>query len=219
MVTTPTLYGHPFSSFTEKVLVALYESGTAFTFRIFGPDDPQEAAEWEQLSPMQRFPVMVDGGRTLVETSIIIEHLALSRPGAAALLPRDPAAALDVRLMDRVFDSYVMSPTLALAFNEGRPADARDALGAEQSRAQLSNAYAWLDGVAAGRTWAAGDRFSLADCAAAPALLFAHWAHRIPDDLAQLHAFRRRLLERPSFARVVAEARPYRAAFPFPTAD
>jgi glutathione S-transferase len=162
---------------------------------------------------------MVDGGRTLVETSIIIEHLALSRPGAAALLPRDPAAALDVRLMDRVFDSYVMTPMLTLAFNESRPAEARDAFGAEQARGQLAKAYAWLDGLVAGRAWAAGDAFTLADCAAAPALLFAHWAHPIPEELARLHAYRGRLLARPSFARVVEEARRFRAAFPFPTGD
>jgi glutathione S-transferase len=216
---TLTLYGHPFSSFTEKVLVALYETGTPFTFRIFGPDDPQAEVEWERLSPMKRFPVVVDGDRTLIETSIIIEHLALSRPGAARLLPPDPAAALEARLMDRVFDSYVMSPMLALAFNQSRPVEARDALGADQARGQLSNAYAWLDGVAAGRAWAAGEAFSLADCAAAPALLFAHWAHPIPQQLAGLHAYRRRLLARPAFARVVDEARPYRQAFPFPTTD
>ncbi|HEX3407092.1 MAG TPA: glutathione S-transferase family protein, partial [Caulobacteraceae bacterium] len=172
---SPTLYGHPFSSFTEKVLVALYESDTPFTFRVFGPDDPQAEAEWARLSPMKRFPVMVDGDRTLIETSIIIEHLALTRPGAAALLPRDPQAALEVRLMDRLFDGYVMTPMLTLALNESRPAAARDAFGADRERDQLSGAYAWLDGVASARVWAAGDGFSLADCAAAPALLFAHW--------------------------------------------
>jgi glutathione S-transferase len=219
MVDSLMLYGHPFSSFTEKVLVALHESDTPFTFRVFGSDDPQAAVEWEALSPMKRFPVMVDRDRTLIETSIIIEHLALTRPSAAALVPRDPPAALEVRLMDRLFDGYVMTPMLALAFNESRPADARDAFGAERARDQLSGAYAWLDGVAASRVWAAGDAFSLADCAAAPALLFAHWAHPIPEQLAHLHAYRRRLLARPSFARVVEAARPYRASFPFPTAD
>jgi glutathione S-transferase len=219
MLMTATLYGHPFSSFTEKVLVALYESETPFTFRIFGAADPQAAAEWEQLSPMKRFPVMVDDGRTLVETSIIIEHLALTRAGAAVLIPRDPAAALEVRLMDRLFDSYVMTPMLTLATNQGLSAEDRDAFAPQQAREQLSNAYAWLDGVVADRAWAAGESFSLADCAAAPALLFAHWAHPIPEQLAHLHAYRRRLLGRSSFARIVEEARPYRGAFPFPTTD
>ena len=215
---TLTLYGHPFSSFTEKVLTALYEAEAPFAFRIFGRDDPEAAAEWEKLSPTKRFPVLVDGGRTLIETSIIIEHLALTWPGAAPLVPADPAAALEVRLWDRVFDTYVMNPMLSLAYNEARPDDAKDAFGARQLRGQLSSAYAWLDGVAAaGRPWAAGDSFSLADCAAAPALLFAHWAHPIPEALKHLHAYRRRLQERPSFARVIEAARPYRAAFPFPT--
>ena len=216
---TATLYGHPFSSFTEKVLTALYESETPFTFRIFGPDDPEAAAEWEALSPMKRFPVLVDGRRTLIETSIIIEHLAQTRPRAAALIPADPAAALEVRLMDRMFDSYVMTPMLALAFNESQPADARVALGAERLREQLDSVYAWLDGVVTEREWAAGPDFSLADCAAAPALMFANWARPIPERLPGLHAYRRRLLARPSFARVVEAARRYRAAFPFPTSD
>ena len=211
---TLSLYGHPFSSFTEKVLTALYENGTPFTFRKFGPDDPQASVEWEAMAPLKRFPVLVDDGRTLFETSVIIEYLELRRPGSVRLIPQDPGAALDVRAMDRVFDNYVMTPMLALAFNASRPADRRDAMGAEQAKDTLSSAYRWLNGVLGDRAWAAGTDFSMADCAAAPALLFAHWAHPIPGDLAHLHGYRRRLLERPSFARVVDEARPYRAHFP-----
>src|SRR6185312_15929508 len=213
----PMLYGHPFSSFTSKVLVALYENETPFTFRKFGPDDPEAVAEWEALSPIKRFPVLVDEGRTLLETSVIIEHLDLSRPGRTPLLPRDPRAALEVRFMDRVFDTYVMTPMLTLAFNEGRPASQRDGYGAEQARAGLSNAYGWLNQLVDGRTWAAGEAFSMADCAAVPALLFAHWAHPIPDGLEALRRYRARLFDRPSVVRVVEGGRPYRAAFPFPT--
>ena len=215
----PSLYGHPFSSFTEKVLVALYESDTPFTFRIFGPGDPQAAAEWERLSPMKRFPVLVDDGRVLIETSIIIEHLALSRPGAASLIPADPAAALNVRLMDRVFDSYVMTPMLTLAFNESRPAGSRDASGAQQARDQLMNAYAWLDGVMADRTWAAGDSFSRPT---AP-----RWRRRCSSPTGPIRSRASWLgctlsgkgcLAAPR-SPASQEARPYRRAFPFRATD
>jgi glutathione S-transferase len=154
-----------------------------------------------------------------MEASVIIEHLDLRRPGPTPLLPPDREAALEVRFMDRVFDNYVMTPMLTLAFNESRPADQRDSYGAEQARASLSNAYGWLNRLVDGRNWAAGDDFSMADCAAAPALLFAHWAHPIPDGLEALRRYRARLLDRPAIARVVEGGRPYRAAFPFPTTD
>jgi glutathione S-transferase len=212
---TLALYGHPFSSFTEKVLVALYENGTPFDFRKFGPDDPGAAAEWEALAPLKRFPVLVDGGRTVFETSIIIEHLGLHHPGPVRLLPQDPEAALAVRAMDRMIDNYLMAPMLTLAFDASRPADKRDAIGADQARHTLMSSYRWLNALLAeGRAWAAGDGFTMADCAAAPALLFGPWAEPIPTDFAPLIAYRRRLLERPSFARVVDEARPFRAHFP-----
>lgn len=211
------LYGHPFSSFTEKVLVALYENETGFTFRQFGRDDPDAEAEWEALSPFKRFPVMVDRGKVLLETTIIIEHLQMRRPGPVRLVPQDEDEALEVRFMDRVFDNYVMAPMLTLAFNQSRPD--RDDAAAERAKAGLSTTYGWLDALLGERPWAAGSAFSMADCAAAPALLFAHWAHPIPGALERLHSYRSRLQERPSFARVIAEARPYRAAFPFETMD
>jgi glutathione S-transferase len=211
---TLSLYGHPFSSFTEKALTALYENRAPFTFRKFGPGDPQASVEWEAMAPLKRFLVLVDDGRTIFETSVIIEHLELRRPGQVRLISQDPEKALEVRAMDRVFDNYIMTPMLTLAFNASRPADKRDEVGADQAKDMLSSAYRWLNSVFGDRAWAAGTDFSMADCAAAPALLFAHWAHPIPGDLAQLLGYRQRLLKRPSFARVVDEARPYRANFP-----
>jgi glutathione S-transferase len=211
---TCALYGHPFSSYTEKVLVALDEMGLDFEFKVLGPDTPDAVAEFEAISPMRRMPVLVDRGEAVFETSIIIEHLALAHPDAPRLLPENPKAALEARLMDRFFDNYVMTPMLRRAFNASRPEDRRDPLADDEARAQLDAAYGWLDGVMAGRTWAAGDAFSLADCGAAPALLFAHWAHPIGDGFAQVHAYRQRLLRRPSFARIVDDARPYRRYFP-----
>lgn len=208
------LYAHPFSSYCQKVLIALYENGTSFEFRMLGPDDPQNAAEHEALWPLKRMPVLVDDGRTVVEASIIIEHLGLHHPGPARLIPEDPRAALDVRMMDRIFDNYVMTPMQRIVLDRIRVAENRDRHGVAEARSLLDAAYRWLDGALKGRDWAAGDAFSLADCAAAPALLYAHWAHPIDRAFASVHRYRERLLARRSFARAVDDARPYRQLFP-----
>ena len=210
----PVLYAHPFSSYCQKVLIALYENGTDFTYRMLGPEDATAMAELEALWPMKRFPVLVDDGRTYIESSIIIEHLVLSRPGSFRFIPEDPVAALEVRQMDRVFDNYVMTPMQRIVGDFIRPPERRDPQGVAEARAMLETAYAWLDGVMAARQWAAGTDFSLADCAAAPSLFYADWVHPIGDALGNLRAYRKRLLARPSFARAVDEARPYRPLFP-----
>jgi len=213
------LYGHPFSSYTQKVLVALYENDTPFEFRSLGPDTPQHAAEWLQRWPLRKFPLLVDAGRNVVETSIIIEYLQLTHPGPVRLLPDDALGALDVRFMDRFFDLHVMS-MVQHAVNgalTGDPAKGADALATAAEKLEL--AYGWLDGCLAGRTWATGATFSLADCAAAPALFYADWTHPIADRYPVLRAYRARLLARPSFARAVDEARPYRPLFPLGAPD
>jgi glutathione S-transferase len=216
---TLRLYAHPFSSYCQKVLVALYENGTPFEFRMLAPDDERVAEELEALWPLRRFPVLVDDGRTVAEASIIIEHLGLRHPGPVRLIPQDPQAALDVRFMDRFFDNYVSTPQQKIVFDAIRPADVRDPHGVAEARSMLDTAYAWLDDAMAGREWAAGEAFSLADCAAAPALFYADWTHRIGERFANVHAYRRRLLQRPSFARAVDEARPYRPLFPLGAPD
>ena len=214
-----TLHGHPFSSYCQKVLIALYENGTPFEFRIIGLGDEQAAAELAALWPLKRMPVLVDGDSTVVETSIIIEHLGLRYPGPTRLIPVDPGEALEVRMMDRFFDLYVMTPMQKLVFDSLRaPAD-RDPAGVADARAMLDTAYGWLDGVMAGRRWAAGDAFSLADCAAAPALFYADWVHLIGQSFGHVRAYRQRLIERPSFARAIHEARPYRPLFPLGAPD
>lgn len=210
----PTLYAHPFSSYCQKVLIALYENDTPFTYRMLAIDDAEAAAELAALWPLKRFPVLVDDGRTILESSIIIEHLMLRHPGPTRLIPADPAAALEVRLMDRFFDNYVMTPMQKIVFDCIRAEDARDPAGVAQAREMLDTAYGWLDTVMAGRKWAAGDSFSLGDCAAAPALFYADWVHPIGDASPHVRGYRRRLLDRPSFARAVDEARPYRPLFP-----
>jgi glutathione S-transferase len=216
---TLTLYAHPFSSYCQKVLIALYENATPFRFRMLGPDDPGAMEELASLWPMKRFPVLVDGGRTVIEATIIIEHLGLHHPGPVRLLPEDPRAALAVRTMDRFFDNYVMTPQGRIVFDSIRPAEHRDPYGVAEARTMLETAYRWLDRAMAARDWAAGDGFSLADCAAAPALFYADWTHPIDPAFANVHAYRRRLLARPSFARAVDEARPYRPLFPLGAPD
>jgi glutathione S-transferase len=216
---TLALYAHPLSSYSQKVLIALYENGTAFEYRMLSSEHPQVSAEFARLWPLKRFPILVDGERTVVETSIIIEHLGLFHPGPVRLVPEEPRAALDVRMMDRFFDNYVMTPMQRIVFDRIRAEQDRDPIGVGEARALLDTAYRWLDDRMAAREWAAGERFSLADCAAAPSLFYADWTHPIGEEFANVRAYRRRLLARPSFARAVDEARPYRKLFPLGAPD
>ena len=208
------LDAHPLSSYCQKVLIALYENETAFEFRMLAPGDEQAAAEHKTLWPLKRIPVLVEAGRTVVEASIIIEYLGLHHHGPVRLIPEDPRAALDVRMMDRCFDNYIMTPMQKIVSDSIRATGNRDRHGVAEAREMLDTAYRWLDDAIAGRQWAAGDAFSLSDCAAAPALFYADWAHPIGKAYSNVHAYRRRLLARPSFARAVDEARPYRSLFP-----
>jgi glutathione S-transferase len=213
------LYGHAFSSYTQKVLIALYENGTAFEFRSVGPDSPQHTAEWLRRWPLRKFPLLVDGDRSVAETSIIIEYLQLLHPGPVRLLPAAALAALDVRFLDRFFDLHVMNaaqPAVDGALT-GDPVKRREGLALAVEK--LQRAYAWLEAELAGRTWAAGVEFTLADCAAAPALFYADWVHPIAAAFPALRAYRARLLGRPSFARAVHEARPFRSYFPLGAPD
>ena len=213
------LYAHPFSSYSQKALIALYENGTAFEYRLLSPDNPEILAEFEALWPIKRFPVLVDAGRTILEASIIIEHLAVHHPGPVRLIPSEPAGALKARMMDRFFDNYISSPQQKIVFDSIRPAEDRDQYGVGEARCMLDSAYRWLDETMAGREWAAGDAFSLADCAAAPALFYADWTHPIDAAFANVLAYRQRLIARPSFARAIDEARPYRPLFPLGAPD
>ena len=207
------LYAHPFSSYCQKVLIALYENDITFEFCMLAGDEAT-AAEHARLWPLKRMPVLVDGERTVVEASIIIEYLGLRCPGASRLIPEDREAALNVRMLDRFFDNYVMTPMQRIVVDHLRAEADRDPYGVTEARTLLDVAYRWLEEALRGRTWAAGGEFSLADCAAAPALFYADWAHPLGASHATVQAYRRRLLARPSFARAVEEARPYRPLFP-----
>ena len=208
-----TLYAHPFSSYCQKVTIALYENATPFAQRLVDFTDAEGMREFAGVWPMKRMPVLVDDGQPVMESSVIIEHLGVNHPGPVRLLPADPKAALDVRFMDRFFDNYVMTPMGRIVFDRMRPAESKDAQTVTESRALLDGAYGWLETRMAGREWAAGD-FSLADCAAAPSLFYADWVHPIGEGFANVRAYRKRLLARPSFARAVNEARQYRHFFP-----
>ena len=213
------LYGHLFSSYTQNVLIALYENATPFEFRGIGQESPQHVAEWLRRWPLRKFPLLVDGERSIVETSIIIEYLQLAHPGPLRLLPDDPMAALDVRFLDRFFDLHVMNAAQYAVDGAltGDPIKRRD--GQAIADEKLARAYVWLEAHLAGKTWAAGTDFTLADCAAAPALFYADWTYRIADTFPTLRAYRTRLLARPSFARAVDDARVYRPLFPLGAPD
>lgn len=211
------LYAHPFSSYCWKALIAFYENDVPFEYRSL--EDPKANAELTALWPLRRFPVLVDGDRTVFEATSIIEHLALHYPAPVALIPFDQFLAADVRMMDRVFDNYVSTPLQRIVFNAIRPEESRSAYDVQEHEAMLSKAYTWLNDYLEGREWAVGDTFSMADCAAAPSLFYADWAHRIAADLTNLTAYRARLLARPSVARCVDEARQYRSYFPLGAPD
>ena len=213
----PRLYAHPFSSYCQKVLVALYENATPFEYRML--EEPGAMEELTALWPMKRFPVLVDAARTVFEATSIIEYLGLRHPGPVRFIPDDPEAALEVRMLDRFFDNYVSTPQQKIVFDRIRPEAVRDPHGVAEARAMLDTSYAWLDRRMSGRQWAAGDDFSLADCAAAPFLFYADWSHRIDASFANVIAYRQRLLARPSFARAVDEARPFRSYFPLGAPD
>jgi len=215
------LYGHPFSSYTWKALIALYANGTAFEFREIDPSVPKYESFTGKAHPSGQFPVLVDGDAIVVETSSIVEHLALHHPGPAPLIPADPAEAVVTRMIDRVFDHYVMGnvPRVMATYfvNKDDPGAGglRDEpLAAEQEAAKvmLRRAYAWLE------RWLGDNKLpphvSLVTCAAAPALFYADWVDPIPADCPRLAALRAELLALPPVARCVDDARPYRPYFP-----
>jgi glutathione S-transferase len=207
-----TLYAHPFAAYCWKALIALYENDTPFNYQMVG--DPKVFAELELLWPIKKFPVLKDGESTIIESSIIVEHLMVHRGGKIQLIPSDIDAALRVRFMDRVFDNYVMTPMQQLVSDRMRVEGEHDAKGVADARALLDVAYGWLERQLSQQVWAVNGEFSLADCAAAPALFYADWVHPISDQFSSVRAYRAQLLARPSVARTVDEARPYRNLFP-----
>ena len=209
------LYYHPLSSYCWKVLIALYEIGAPFERRMM--EDPGVADTWLALWPIAKFPMLRDEARdrTLGEASVIIEYLGQHCPGPFRPIPQDADKALEARLMDRLFDNYVMGPMQAIVADRLRAEDARDPVGVGNARLMLGKAYAMLEERMAGRVWAAGDALSLADCAAAPALFYADRVEPMRGGFPTLAAYLDRLEARPSFARVLEEKEPWWRNFPF----
>jgi glutathione S-transferase len=207
-----TLYAHPFAAYCWKALIALYENATPFSYRLV--EDAAGWAELESLWPIRKFPALRDGSATIVESSIIVEYLMRRYPGATRMIPLNDDAALAVRFMDRFFDNYVMTPMQQLVSDRMRTQSERDAKGVDDARKLLDVAYGWLERQVAQDAWLCGNAFSLAECAAAPALFYADWVHPLGARFPGVLDYRRRVLARPSVARVVDEARPYRKLFP-----
>lgn len=206
---TLKLYGHPLSSYTQKAKTAFYEKDVAFDELTLDGEGPVQQ-EFNALWPIGKFPVLADGERLVFEATSVIEYLDVEYP-ATPLIPAGPHTASEVRMWDRFFDNYINYPQQRIVYAAiGREADD----GSAKWKAQLETAYAYLDAHLAGREWVASETFSLADCSAAPALLYADWTHAIPKEHVNLWAYRDRLLTRPSYARAVDEARPFRHMFP-----
>jgi glutathione S-transferase len=210
------LYSHPFASFCQKVLIALYENATSFEAVLIDLADEADRAELLRVWRIAKFPVLLDDARncSVPESSIIIEYLSQYYPGPVTLVPPDPDLARETRLFDRFYDLYVSEPMQKIVGNRLRPANQKDAFGVTQAKASLETAYGMIEEQMRDKTWALGDSFTLADCAAAPALLYANEVHPIGDLYPRAAAYLKRLRERPSFARVLQEAEPYWAVFP-----
>ena len=211
-------YYHPLASFCHKVLIPLYENGTGFEPIVVDFGNPDSAAAFKAVWPMAKMPVLVDEerGATVAESTIVIEYLDAFHPGPVRFVPDDADAAWRVRFWDRFFDHYVHEPMQRIVADELRPQGKRDPFGVEQARAELAEAYAFLESELGERTWIAGEDFSLGDCAAAPALMYGHTLVPIGKDQKRLRAYYGRLLTRPSIARVFKEAEPYFRFFPLP---
>ena len=208
-----TYYYHPLSSFCWKVLIAFYENDTPFTPHVLHLQDPQVRADFAKLSPMGKMPALLDGDRAVWEASIVIEYLDAHHSGSAIFIPADPEQALEVRRFDRMFDLYIHEQMQKIVSDRLRLEDKRDPFGVEEARTRIERGYDYLETVLRPNAWAVGDAFSLADCAAAPALFYANVVQPIGGHR-RVGDYLERLKQRPSFARTLAEARPYFKYFP-----
>jgi len=215
---TLQLFAHPFSSYCQKVLIALWADGTPFEYRMLDDRHPGNMEELERHWPFRQFPLLLDGGMPVVETSVIIEHLQAHHPGPDPWIP-DGERGRKVRFLDRFFDLYVMTNMTVPVFDRLRPEDKRDPYGVEQAMKRLAIAYDWLEANLGDGPWAVGDAFTLADCAAAPSLFYADWVQEIGSSRPRLAAYRARLLAHPVVSRAVDEARSYRSFFPLGAPD
>ncbi|RWM78386.1 MAG: glutathione S-transferase family protein [Mesorhizobium sp.] len=208
---------HPLASFCWKPLIALYENGTRFTSVVVDLGNEQSRAAFLKLSPAGKMPVLRDEAldRTVPESTIVIEYLNANYPGPVELIPADIDLARQTCLADRFYDSYVQHPMQKIVGDRLRPEGKTDPFGVEEARAQLRSAYAIIEQDMQSRTWAMGEAFTMADCAAAPALFYANKVEPFGDKYPAVRRYHDRLLQRPSVARVIEEARPYFKLFPY----
>lgn len=217
-----TLFAHPFSSYSWKAMIALHEKELPYELRVTEGEDVM--ADLRSYWPIAKFPVLVDDthqqAKPIIEATTIIEFLDMRHYERAPLIPATASDALEVRFLDRVFDNHVMTPTQTVVA-EALPhlVGVSDPVRAEKARERLETIYGWLETHLAGRTWASGQGFSLADCAAAPSLFYADWVHPIDEQYPSLRDYRARLNARPSVARCIEGARPYRHYFPLGAPD
>ena len=216
-MTALQLFAHPFSSYCQKVLIALWADETPFEYRLLEQDHPENFEELRRHWPIGKFPLLLDGDRRVIETTPIIEHLQANHPGPNRWIP-DGGLGRRVRFLDRFFDLYIMGNMQKAGNDVLRPEESRDPYGAKQAREELRRAYDWIEDKIEG-PWAAGEAFTLADCAAAPSLFYADWIEEIGPARPRLAAYRARLLAHPIVARAVDEGRPYRHYFPLGAPD
>jgi len=212
-----TLHFHPLASFCWKPLIAFYENDTPFTPVIVDLGDEQSRAAFLKISPTGKMPALRDDARdcTVLESTIVIEYLTAHYPGPVELIPGDADLAIKVRQADRFYDFYVQEPMQKIVADRLRPSDKTDPFGVEQARAQLRNSYAIIEQDMRSRSWAMGEAFTMADCAASPALFYANKVEPFGENYPAMKRYHDRLLARPSFARVVEEAQPYFHLFPY----
>lgn len=211
-----TLHFHPLSSFCWKVLIALYENDIPFKPNQVDLSNPTERAAFVKLWPIGKFPVLQDAarGEVVPESSIIIEYLDRHYPGPTRFIPEDPGRALQTRLKDRVFDLYIHLPMQEIVGDRLRPQDKKDPFGVEAARARIRTAYAIIEQQMVGGPFAMGEAFTLADCAALPALFYGNRVEPFGAEHRNVAAYLERLKARPSIARVLKEAEPYFGMFP-----
>ena len=212
-----TLHFHPLASFCWKPLIAFYENETPFDPVIVDLGDEQSRSAFLKISPSGKMPALRDDARdrTVLESTIVIEYLAACYPGPIELIPADIDLAIKVRQADRFYDFYVQEPMQKIVGDRLRPQGKTDPFGVEQARAQLRNSYEIIEKDMQGKRWAVGETFTMADCAASPALFYANKVEPFGDKFPAVNRYHDRLLERPSFARVIEEAQPYFKFFPY----
>lgn len=213
---TLKLYFHPLASFCHKALIALYENDTPFAPILVDLADERSTAEFKAVWPMAKMPVLRDETRnqTVAESTIVVEYLDAHYPGRARLVPADADLAWQTRMWDRIYDHYVQEPMQKIVTDRLRPEGQNDSFGVERAAAQLRESYALIERELEGKTWMMGNAFTLADCAAAPALFYANTVIPFGEEHGKLTAYFERLAARPSFARVLDEAEPYFRNFP-----